>query len=724
MRVAPAESLLTWLTIPTGPHLVEAVLTSKSHTALAILVTPEELYNSYAPRVGLGLVYKVPYIKMASFSKAFFYLKSASEAEADKRITNSRLMFVRINKASKVIPLPYIQPLFLDVPTTSDITDFNKPQSPRAFRAFRLHRVIYTEGSTLTTQVAYPHLGGKTKSHLLNFQKQQLIPELREHSMVSAALAEADDGHWNVTNDPIYPACLEGFRRRHESSQASQANKSAERSGTGGGSPTCAMTPPSATSSQPLFTPTLGAHEVRGIVRDTLDQVYALCLETLQEMGFIWEVDRALAKSIMVVFLRLQLIVGDDLNTSLRALHADLEATTAELVRDMDIAAQNSTALPFKNPAIRVVLHRFTDLVRLKLALPLAQVDTAREDMERFLHHRLEELRSQTDMKNLIDSLSQRVATHQSRVHQIVYSEPLENIEVLLQVLLGVAADQPMESNFFPGILEGLLGRLSIAAPGEKNPPTSAKEGVARLWASAVLDAVQKTEKRHVRLETSGSSGMPSGLHLNYEEDFLNYRSHQVPGVFTDPLFLPNMVNSVYKLVMPPVLSGAPPFTAAKDCPTIPLESGDDRDSAVPPSPSPSTVGAPTAEKSKAGLPATPIQIIGESDTESDKTENLEPEVDSSYSAQVFPPKSDRALRKQTHGKTDSVRDSKDGAPSPKRATIKKEMEVDANKSSSSTGLSDETFRDHRFTVYGRDSTAVHEVRAKILGLEAETRPS
>ena len=197
-----------------------------------------------------------------------------------------------------------------------------------------------------------------------------------------------------------------------------------------------------------------------------------------------------------------------------------------------------------------------------------------------------------------------------------------------------------------------------------------------------------------------------------------------MPGVFTDPLFLPNMVNSVYKLVIPPVLSGAPPFPATQDCPTIPPESGDDRDSAVPPSPSPSTACGPTTEKSKVGLPTTPIQIIGESDTESDKTENLEPEVDSSYSAPVFLPKSDCALRKWTHSTTDSARDSKDGAPSPKRATIKKEMEVDNNKSSSSTGLSDETLCDHRFTVYGRDSTAVHEVRAKILRLEAKMRPS
>ena len=240
-------------------------------------------------------------------------------------------------------------------------------------------------------------------------------------------------------------------------------------------------------------------------------------------------------------------------------------------------------------------------------------------------------------MKNLIDNLSQRIGAHQSRAHQIVYGKPMENIEVFLWVILGVAVDQPVESNFFPSVLEGLLGRLSIAAHGKKNPPTSAKEGAAQLWASAVLNAVQKMEKRQVRLEISGSSGMPSGLHLSYEEDFLNCQSHQVPGVFTDPLFLPDMVNSVYKLVIPPVLSGALPFAAA---PTISSESGDDRDSTVPPSPSPSTVCAPTAEKSKAGLPTTPIQVIGKSDTESDKTENLEHEVDSSYSTPVFLPKS------------------------------------------------------------------------------------
>ena len=266
LRATPAESLLTWLTKPTGPHLVEAVLTGESHTALAILVTPEALYNPYSPRVGLGLVYKAPYIKTASFSEAFFYLKSASEAEADKRITDSHLMFVQIN--DKVIPLPAVQPLFLDVSTSSDVMDSNKPKSPCAFRAFRLHRVIYMERSTPTTQVAFPHLCGKATSHLLNFQKQLLIPELCEHSLLSVALAVADDGHWNIANEPIYPACLAEFKKRHE---ASQANNPVEKPGTGGGSPMHATTPPSAASSKPPPTPVLGDREVTELVHDTLD---------------------------------------------------------------------------------------------------------------------------------------------------------------------------------------------------------------------------------------------------------------------------------------------------------------------------------------------------------------------------------------------------------------------------------------------------------------------
>ena len=228
-------------------------------------------------------------------------------------------------------------------------------------------------------------------------------------------------------------------------------------------------------------------------------------------------------------------------------------------------------------------------------------------------------------------------------------------------------------------------------------------------------DAVQETEKRWVRIETPESSGMHPGLHLNYEEGFFNSRSQQVPGVFTDPLFLPNMVNSVYQMAKPPISTKPQPFSAAKDLPTTPMESVDDRGDMVTPGPSLSTAGPSTAGKSTAGLTEATAQVIGDSDTESDKTVDLESEKDSSYSAPAPSVKSDHALRKRTHGQSEG---SMDNALPSKRVAFKKKKEADDPENSSSTGPSQETLCDHRFAVYGK------EVRAKILSLKAGTKPT
>ena len=204
-----------------------------------------------------------------------------------------------------------------------------------------------------------------------------------------------------------------------------------------------------------------------------MDQLHNLHLETVQEMGFIRAIDQAMAKSIMVEFLRLT----DDLNAILRAWHADLEVTMEKLLRDLDLAAHTSTTLPSKNAAIEVALDNYRELAKLKLALLLAQLDTAHEEMERFMQHHLEELQSQQETKHLVVELSSKITAHHSRVCQVLCSEPLRHAEVAQLVMVGMAANRPLKSNFFPGLLEGLLGRLGIAIPGESKPPTSSREG-------------------------------------------------------------------------------------------------------------------------------------------------------------------------------------------------------------------------------------------------------
>ena len=357
--MASLANVLDWLTQPKGPHLVDGTSIMDPLTALAILVTPEALYDPDSPMVGLGLVYKAPYIQATSWSEAYFSLKLASQAEVSNRTTSSMIIFVQIQESSQVIPLPGVPTLFLDVKTAEDITDSKEPQPPHDFRGFKLHQVVYTGASSPIRQVALSRLQGKTVFHWAPKQKQVLTPELREAPQLTVALSAADANHWNIVNDPIFSSCLDEFKARHKASLASGAAKLTGRPSSQGESSIPTQELPLANWPQPPSTPTLEWWKVDEKVAEVMDQVHNLHLETVQEMGFIREIDQALSKFLMVEFLRLKLITGDDLSTTLQTWQADMEATTEEFLRDVDTATQTSTTLYSKNAAVEVALRKY-----------------------------------------------------------------------------------------------------------------------------------------------------------------------------------------------------------------------------------------------------------------------------------------------------------------------------------------------------------------------------
>ena len=155
--------------------------------------------------------------------------------------------------------------------------------------------------------------------------------------------------------------------------------------------------------------------------------MHNLHLKTVQEMGFVREVDQALSKSLMVEFLRLKVITGDDLSATLWTWQADMEAAMDQFLRDVDAAIQTSTTLPPKNAAVGVALHQYQEAAQLRLALPLTRLDEAQEKIEKFIQFRLEELQTQQETKNLIGELSSRITDHRGRVHQLLHSEPLRH---------------------------------------------------------------------------------------------------------------------------------------------------------------------------------------------------------------------------------------------------------------------------------------------------------
>ena len=220
---ASLTNMLDWLARPQGPHLVDGSLNENPLTVLAILIAPEALYDPDSSMVGLGLMYKAPYIQTTSWTEAYFNLKLTSQAEVGYQTTEAKVIFVQIHVSSQVIPLPGVPTLFLDVKTPGDVTDSTVPRTPQDFRGFQLYQVTLKGAVPLTAQVAFPRLQGKTECNWIPRQKQVLLPELEEAPQTTVALSTADPYHWNIMNDPIFPSCLDAFKVRHEAFLASEA---------------------------------------------------------------------------------------------------------------------------------------------------------------------------------------------------------------------------------------------------------------------------------------------------------------------------------------------------------------------------------------------------------------------------------------------------------------------------------------------------------------------
>ena len=133
----------------------------------------------------------------------------------------------------------------------------------------------------------------------------------------------------------------------------------------------------------------------------------------------------------MAEFARLQLILGEDFTKSLIALHTDLEASCEMLVSDIMRKLNLHPDDPTSHQ-VKAALEKFQQTTSLKVNLPLMELEAALDDMEGFMWSRLREISSQTESRELIGELSQKLATHTSRVQELVQVPELAEGEVSL----------------------------------------------------------------------------------------------------------------------------------------------------------------------------------------------------------------------------------------------------------------------------------------------------
>ena len=220
----------------------------------------------------------------------------------------------------------------------------------------------------------------------------------------------------------------------------------------------------------------------------------------MHEMGGVRELERTLVRTLMAEFARLQLILGEDLTKSLSALRSELETSSEALSSDLvSVLNLHSDDLAF--PRVKELIQKHQQSVFMKVNLPLMELGAAREDLEGFLQRCLCELSSQSESLEMIEELSRTLSAHANQIREAIQAPGIHEPAVFQRVMLGLAVDQPLEAIFFPGVLDGLTGRLSLMPPGVVDPPTSAKVGVSQRWAAALREAVMRNEGRDIDLE-------------------------------------------------------------------------------------------------------------------------------------------------------------------------------------------------------------------------------
>ena len=190
-------------------------------------------------------------------------------------------------------------------------------------------------------------------------------------------------------------------------------------------------------------------------------------------MGGMRELEQAAIHTLMAEFARLQSILCEDLTKSLSALRSELEASNEVLSADL----LNILDLHPGDPAFRrakELIQKHHQSVSMKVNLPLIELEAAKEDLKRFLQGRLCELSSDPKGREVVEEISQILSSYGRRVWETILVLGVEQPGVFNRVV-----DQPMKAVLFPGILDGLSGRLSLTPPGVVDPPTTAREGIS-----------------------------------------------------------------------------------------------------------------------------------------------------------------------------------------------------------------------------------------------------
>ena len=160
---------------------------------------------------------------------------------------------------------------------------------------------------------------------MLEYQLERFPQDLMQGQKMAINLRQPSDDHWNIASDLILPLTIDSFRQRceakrmarHQEERSEGAEVSPMETPVPGKSPQVEVEGSREALPRRI---TLPRQHVIETTHEILACIHALQLQTMHEMGSVQEFDQTLARTVMAEFVRLQLIVGQDLTKSLIAL--------------------------------------------------------------------------------------------------------------------------------------------------------------------------------------------------------------------------------------------------------------------------------------------------------------------------------------------------------------------------------------------------------------------
>ena len=351
--------------------------------------------------VGMGLVFKPAYIPMVSFSSLLTTLMDWS-ANPKERLSEAFLTFLNVSPESEVYLLCKDYPVLVDLISQELVSSHFMRSRVTNFRAFKLPfiRGLNPRSNEWARYSSFPHLVG-TASYLVSSHHEGSLPKegFRSSSSLCVRLANPDKDHWSIHADKkfarivsqLVEECQQRLQEAKEKEetevkevmmedQTGEAAKaaattavglpnstaSAMETGRDGEGPDSGAPPACSVPTQrplehlmrdmrleakdgdiifpitPVGRPPPYDHELSAEnhkrAEEAMKKICSLHLQAIHNAGTVRQVDRILAELLMAQFIRVNQMMGADLNTSLQEFFTVIETSGDTLLEELKTA--------------------------------------------------------------------------------------------------------------------------------------------------------------------------------------------------------------------------------------------------------------------------------------------------------------------------------------------------------------------------------------------------